>query len=214
MKNKRNIFLSILLTIISVGYIYAVKTIDVKEIGPNNSSVGLSSLNSWFKNLTGYHDEIYKITEIFGLVVFAIVGIYALVGLAELVKRKSLFKIDREIISVGILYVLMISTYVLFEKVIINYRPVLIDNELEASFPSSHTLLALCTCISSLIISKKYLNKSLYGVAEFFTVLLLTIVFVGRTISGVHWLSDIIGGVIISSTLLMYFYTILKFKKE
>lgn len=214
MKNKKNIIISILLTIISVVYVYIVKVYDVKAIGPNNSSVGFSSLNKWFNNLTGYHEDIYKITELFGLAILAIVGIYALIGLIELIKRKSIFKVDREIICLGFLYVLMFTMYIAFEKVIINYRPVLIDNELEASFPSSHTVLAICTCISSLIASKKYLNNKLYGICEFFTVSFLTIVFIGRTISGVHWLSDIIGGVIISSTFLMYFYTLLKYKKE
>lgn len=213
-KNRRNVILSMFFTIASIIYIYVVKTVDVKSIGPNDSKVGLSLINGKFHNLTGYNPDLYKITEIFGLLIFIIVGVYALIGLIQLIKRKSLFKVDREIIAVGILYVLMLSVYVLFEKLVINYRPILLDNELEASFPSSHTVLAICTCISSLIISKKYLGNRLYGLAEFFTILLLTVVFIGRTISGVHWLSDIVGGIIISCTLLMYFYTILRFKKE
>lgn len=159
--------------------------------------------------------EIYKLTELLGYVILLLVLLYGLVGLIELIKRKSLFKVDREIICVGILYVLMISVYVFFEKFIINYRPVLIDNELEASFPSSHTMLSLCTIISSLIISRKYIkNIKFYNVTVFISMLLLTLVFVGRTISGVHYLSDIVGGVLISITLLSYFYTILKWKKQ
>lgn len=214
MNKKRNIIISVLLTIISGIYIYLVKTIDVKKIGPNNSKVGFSTLNNWFKKLIGTNMDIYKLTEVLGLVIILIVGIYGLIGLIQLIKRKSLFKVDREIISLGILYILMVLVYVFFEKFIINYRPILIDNELEASFPSSHTVLALCICISSLIVSKKYLNNVFYNITTFITVLLLTLVFVGRIVSGVHWISDIIGGVIISATLLMYFYTILKWKKE
>ena len=201
------------MTIFAGVYVYLVKTIDVKAIGPNKSSVGFSSINKAYANLVGSNMTIYKLTEIFGLLIFIIVGIYGLIGIYQLFKRKSLFKVDREIISVGILYILMIGTYLVFEKVIINYRPIIIEGELEASFPSSHTMLAICTCVSSLMIYKKYIPKKFNYLVIFTTVLLLTLVFLGRTISGVHWISDIVGGVIISITLLSYFYTILKWKK-
>lgn len=214
MNKKRNLFLSIFFTVISIVYTLIVKNIDVKAIGPNNSSVGLSSLNNWFKNLIGINMDIYKLTEILGLCTFVIVGIYGVTGLIMLIKRKSLFKVDREIISLGVLYVLMGIIYLLFEKVVINYRPILIDGELEASYPSSHTLLSICICISSLIVSKKYLDNKKYNIFTFLTMLLLTLVFIGRTISGVHYLSDIIGGVIISINLLMIFYTILRWKNN
>lgn len=213
MKNKRNILLSVIMTIFSGIYIYLVKTVDVKTIGPNNTSVGFAKVNDAFMHFVGTNMTIYKLTEVAGLLVLLIVGIYGIIGLVQLIKRKSLFKVDREIICLGVLYVMMISVYVLFEKVVINYRPILIDNELEASFPSSHTMLAICTSVSSLLVYKKYVPKKLNYLVMFTTVLLLTIVFLGRMISGVHWLSDILGGVIISLTLLTYFYTILKWKK-
>ena len=103
----------------------------------------------------------------------------------------------------------MISLYLIFDKIAINYRPIIIDGELEPSFPSSHTMLAICTCVSSLMVYKKYVPSKFNYLVLFSTVLLLTLVFLGRTISGVHWISDILGGVIISLTLLTYFYTIL-----
>lgn len=213
MKNKRNIVLSVFLTIFSGIYVYLVKTVDVRAIGPSKSSVGFAKINKAFMDLVGTNMTIYKLTEIFGLLVFLIVGAYGLVGIVQFFKRKNILKVDREIISVGILYVLMIMVYVFFEKVIINYRPVLIDGELEASFPSSHTILAICTCVSSLMISSKYIPKKFINLTTFTTVLLLTLVFLGRTLSGVHWLTDILGGVIISLNLLMIFYTILNWKK-
>ena len=205
---RKNIIISIILTIVAIGYTFVVKTVNVKAIGPNKSVVGLSKINSWFSNLVSSNMTIYKITEILGLAVLLIVGIYGLLGLIQLIKRKSLFKVDREIILLGVLYVLMAVVYVFFEKFIINYRPVLIDGELEASYPSSHTILAICICISSLIVSKNYLSDNYLKISNIVTVLLLLGVFLGRIISGVHWISDIIGGIIISATLLMYFYTL------
>ena len=167
---KRNIRISIVLTIISIIYTFLVKKVDVGQIGPYASSVGFSKINKLFINFIGSNMTIYKLTEILGLMTFIIVGIYGLIGLIQLIKRKSLFKVDREIISLGILYALMLMVYVFFEKIVINYRPILLDGELEASFPSSHTILSICICISSLIVSKKYVPKKYINITTFITV--------------------------------------------
>ena len=212
---KRNIIISIILTILAIGYTFLVKKVDVKTIGPNNSVVGFAKLNKAFSNLVGSNMTIYKITEILGIVVILIVLCYGLIGLIQLIKRKSLFKVDRDILLLGGLYVLMGIVYVFFEKFIINYRPIIIDGELEASYPSSHTILAICICVSSLIVSKNYVPEKYKKITDIVTIVLLLGVFLGRTISGVHWISDILGGVIISMMLLMYFYTLydVRFKK-
>lgn len=214
MKNNiRNIIMSFIMTVFSGVYVYLAKTLDVKAIGPNNTSVGFSTINKAYRDMIGSNMTIYKLTEIFGLLIFIIVGVYGIIGIYQLFKRKSLFKVDKEIIGLGILYVLMISVYLIFDKIAINYRPIIIDGELEPSFPSSHTMLAICTCVSSLMVYKKYVPNKYNYLVLFTTTLLLTLVFLGRAISGVHWISDILGGVIISLTLLTYFYTIIKWKK-
>lgn len=210
---KKNIILSIFLTIVSIVYTYLVKTYDVKSIGPNNSEVGFSKINNLFRNLIGSHMNIYKITEILGLAILLIVAIYGILGLYQLIKRKSLFKVDKELYILCGLYVLMGTVYVFFEKFIINYRPILIDNVLEASYPSSHTILAICICISSLIVSRNYLRQKHQKLVDIITIFLLLGVFLGRVLSGVHWISDILGGVLISCTLLMYFYTLYDYNK-
>ena len=193
------------MTIISIGYIYLVKTFDVGAIGPNNSRVGFSGINGWFKDLVGYNDLLYKVAEVLGLVTFGIVAMYALIGLYQLIKRKSLFKVDKEIIILGCFYVVVLALYVLFDKFAINYRPILMDGELEPSFPSSHTMLAICVCASSLIISKHFINRKYVKGVNIATIVLMVSVAISRLLSGVHWFSDIVGGVIISLTLIMYF---------
>lgn len=213
MHKKRNIFFSVLLTILSIVYTYLVKTYDVKSIGPNNSEVGFSKINAWFSNLIGSHMTIYKVTELLGYIIILIVGIYGLIGLYQLIKKKSLFKVDKELYILGGLYVSMAVVYVFFEKFIINYRPILIEGQLEASYPSSHTILAICICISSLIVSRNYVRKKHQGVVDTLTILLLLGVLLGRVASGVHWISDILGGILISCTLLMYFYTLYDYNR-
>jgi undecaprenyl-diphosphatase len=107
----------------------------------------------------------------------------------------------------------MAIVYVLFEKVIINYRPILIDKVLEASYPSSHTVLAMCVAVSFVMISKKYFGK-FTKFLNFIVLTLLTLVLAGRIISGVHWLTDIVGGVLISCVLISMFNTLISIKEK
>lgn len=215
MKNKKNILICVLLVLISIIYTLLVKYVDTSTIGPNGSVVGFSSLNSFVFNLTGNNMTLYKITEILGIIPILIALMYAVIGLIQVIDRKSL-KVDKELIALGILYIIVILIYVFFEKCIINYRPVLIDGILEASYPSSHTLLSICICGSSLLINK-YLfnNKKIYKYINIVSIISMVLIVLGRLLSGVHWASDIIGSIIISITLLKILETYyLSIKKD
>ena len=152
---------------------------------------------------------IYKITEIIGLIPLLIASIYVIIGIKQLITRKSLLKVDKEIYLLGLFYILVLGVYIFFEKVVINYRPVLIDNILEPSYPSSHTLMSICICISSIMINKKLFRNNLADIENIISIIVMVLIIVGRIISGVHWFTDILGGIIISSTLVVLFYTIL-----
>ena len=215
MKNKKNILICALLVLISIIYTILVKYVDTSMIGPNGSVVGFSSLNSFVFNLTGNNMTLYKITEVLGFIPILIALMYAVIGLIQVIDRKSL-KVDKELIALGILYVVVILIYVFFEKCIINYRPVLIDGILEASYPSSHTLLSICICGSALLINK-YLfnNKKIYRYINIVSIISMVLIVLGRLLSGVHWASDIIGSIIISITLLKILETYyLSIKKD
>jgi len=202
-KRKKLIILSLILLIISIAYTVLVKTVDVKAIGPNNTSVGFASLNEPVHNALGYNETFYKISKYLGILAFGFIGLYFLIGLIQLVKEKSVFKVDREIIGVGVFYIVFLIVYVLFEKIALNYRPVLMDGELEASFPSTHTLLALCICGSAIMVNGKVIkNDLLRKLLNIAAGLIMLGIVVTRVMSGVHWASDIIGGVIISLFLL------------
>lgn len=202
---KKNIMISLILTGVSIIYTLLVKYVDVKAIGPNDSSVGFAGINGFFSKLIGSHMFIYKISELLGYVLLLLVLIYGCIGLYQLIKRKSLLKVDKELIKLGCFYVLMLVVYILFDKISINYRPVLMDGVLEPSYPSSHTILSLCVGLSSLIVSRKYFNKKYIKQINMITIILMSAVILTRIISGVHWFSDILGGIIISLTLVSYF---------
>ena len=215
MKNKKNILICVLLVLISIIYTLLVKYVDTSTIGPNGSVVGFSSLNSFVFNLTGNNMTLYKITEILGIIPILIALMYAVIGLIQVIDRKSL-KVDKELIALGILYIIVILIYVFFEKCIINYRPVFIDGILEASYPSSHTLLSICICGSALLINKYlFKNKKIYKYINIVSIISMVLIVLGRLLSGVHWASDIIGSIIISITLLKILETYyLSIKKD
>lgn len=175
---------------------------DVQTIGPEGSSVGFAAVNGAFHNLTGVHWALYTITDWLGLVPIGTALGFAVLGLVQLIQRKALRKVDRSILALGGFYLAVMAFYVLFEKAVVNYRPVLIEGVLEASYPSSTTMLALCVMPTAAMQLKARVRSGLarsvmLGMIAAFTAFLVF----GRLLSGVHWLSDIIGGVLLSEGL-------------
>lgn len=210
MKKKQKLLITvIILFIISVIYTLLVKYVDVKAVGEEHVKVGFSTLNKWFYDINGVKDIWYKITKYLGVLPFLLCLYFGFIGVKQLIKEKSLLKVDKKILYLGIFYVLVGITFIFFEKVIINYRPVLEDGALEASFPSTHTLIAVCLCASSLLISKFYIPKKYLKYFDTFIFIFMIFLIIGRALSGYHWITDIIGGIIISIFLVsIYKYSI------
>ena len=176
-----------------------IRLVDVNSIGPNGSSVGLSKLNGFFHGLTGVNMWLYTLTDWLGLVPIAVALIFAVLGLCQWIKRKNILKVDFSLLILGVYYIVVIIAYVIFEKVVINYRPILIEGYLEASYPSSTTMLVLCVMGTTLAqINERIKNKKAKLFVRCIIVAFTLFMVIGRLISGVHWLSDIVGGVLLS----------------
>jgi len=204
----KKIFLAIVTGLLFVAEIALLKRYDVAAIGAGGTGVGFSTINMKVHEFTGVHIEWYEITNYIGYLAIAICAVFALVGLIQLIKRRSLLAVDREILALGGLFVLDILAYVAFEKLIVNYRPVFMDGsvEPEASFPSSHTLLGLTVMIATAMIIGKYVkSKGLALEIRGACIVIALICVAGRLYSGVHWLTDIVGGVLLSVTFLLLF---------
>ena len=189
-----------------------LKTIDVQAIGPQNSVIGLATVNNFFRHLIGVNENFYNLSELLGLLPIIMVCGFGVLGIVQMIKRKSLKKVDLDLIILGVFYVIVICVYVFFELFIINYRPILIDGELEASFPSSHVLLAVCV-ISTTIIQLNYRIKNKF-LKIFINILLyfvLTVSVIMRCLSGVHWFTDILGGYIISIALVLFYNVVIEY---
>ncbi len=185
--------------LIFIVYTLVVKFVDVAPIGPNGSEVGFATINGFFIGLFPYNDFFYNITKVVALFSFMYIGFFALLGLIQLIKGKSFKKVDPAIYGLGGLYIITIMFYLLFEILVINYRPILTDGELEASFPSSHTMLAVSVLGSAIIyFITKLKNSKPFVIANFVLIVMMA---GGRLISGVHWFTDIVGGVILGCAL-------------
>ena len=210
-KKRKDIFVCGGLFAVAIIYTILVKYIDVQAIGPKDSLVGFATINKFIFNLTGVNMVWYSITDWLGFVPLIIAFIYAMIGLVQMIKRKNILKVDKEILGLGVFYIIVIGLYILFETYIINYRPILMDGILEASYPSSHTLLSVCICGSSLMINKYlFKNKNFFKVENIISILSILVIVIGRFISGVHWFTDIIGAILISIALLKAFYIYVK----
>ena len=210
MKKQKSLLIStIVLGVLSIAFTLLICLVDKSNIGPQNSSVGLSKLNQIFKNLFGYNELFYKLTQVLGYIVIGLALAYMVIALIQLIKRKSIKNIDIQLSLLAIFYAIIIAIYFVFELAKINYRPVILDGELEPSYPSSHTMLAMFICTTSLFVNGKIINnKTLRIILDTVISIIGLVVVIGRIISGVHWITDIIGAILISTTLTLAYLTI------
>ncbi|MBQ9010904.1 MAG: phosphatase PAP2 family protein [Clostridia bacterium] len=192
-----------------------IRTVDVQAVGVNGTSIGLATFNTWFHQVTGVHMWIYTVTDWLGLVPIAVCMCFGVLGLAQWIKRRLIWKVDGDILLLGGYYILVILGYLLFEMIPINYRPVLINGVQEASYPSSTTLLVLSVMPTlKFQIDRRTDNKRLRAVTTGFAVAFSAFMAIGRLVSGVHWATDIIGAVLLSAGLFLPYRAAVRFMDD
>lgn len=192
-----------------------IKTLDVQSVGVNGTDIGFAVLNTRFHWLTGVNMSLYTVTDWLGLVPLAACAFFGAVGFVQLVKRKSLSRVDSDIIVSGVYYVVVVLCYLFFEMIPINYRPVLINGAAEASYPSSTTLLVLCVMPSfAFLCNRRLKSKRIIRAINIFTLLFSALMVAGRLISGVHWLSDIVGAALLGAGLFLVYESAVIFSEK
>lgn len=203
---KRDLLAGIVLVAAFALWTVAIRLIDVQNAGPLGSEVGFATINVWFHRLTGVHMLIYTITDWLGLVPIIICMCFGVLGLVQMIHRRSLLKVDSDILLLGAYYVVVILGYLLFEMMPINYRPILIGGNLEASYPSSTTLLVLSVMPTLKYQSERRIAKPVTRKAiAVFVIVFSAFMVLGRLIAGVHWATDIVGSVFLSSGLFLIY---------
>ena len=213
MEKKKIIYLASGISLIATFVLWTVLicTVDIQPLGPEGSRVGFATLNGYVHSLTGVNMTLYVITDLLGIVPLGTAFGFAILGLVQWIKRKRLIKVDRSILTLGGFYLVVIAVYILFEVVVINYRPTLIDGRLEASYPSSTTMLVTCVMPTAMIelrtrVKNAPLRRSIMLAISVFIAFMV----IGRLISVVHWVTDIIGGALFSIGTVLTYYAIRK----
>ena len=204
--NQKNLYISLSFLAAFILWTVLVQSFQVKDIGPLGSSVGFAPINKFIHNLTGVNMSLYTITDWLGLVPIVFAFGFTLLGLVQWIKRKKLLKVEGSILILGVFYIITIAVYILFEIYTVNYRPILINGYLETSYPSSTTLLSMCVMPTAIMqLSSRIKNKPLRYSVVFLLAAFTVFMVIGRIVSGVHWISDIIGGALLSAGLVMLY---------
>ena len=213
---KSSLRTGILLLILFAVWTVLVQNVDVQNAGQTGTEVGLATLNIWFHDLTGVHMMLYTITDWLGLVPVIICLAFGVMGFAQMIQRKSPLKVDADLILLGVYYIVVIAGYLIFEELPVNYRPVWIEGRLEASYPSSTTLLVLSVMPALTFQARRRLknvrlNRAIRIGSAGFSLFMV----VGRVLSGVHWITDIIGAILLSSGLFcIYRAIVIRYSKK
>lgn len=215
-ESKKCFWMTGLLFLLFAAFTVLVSVADVQPVGPEQSEIGLATLNRWVFDKVGVNLLWYEVTEWLGIAAILVACGFALVGFWQLLKRKSLLKVDRQLLLLGVCYGLMAAAYLFFEKVVINYRPVLLEGALEASYPSSHTMLVVCIMGTAMLEFRRLLakRKGLCAALEGLSLLMIAVMVVGRLLSGVHWLTDIAAGLLLAAALVMLYASAVKWSAE
>ena len=210
-ENQRNFCIATCMLLAFLLWTVAIQFVDVQAIGPQESSVGFATVNRFVHNLTGVHMSLYTITDWLGLVPLMFVMGFGTFGLIQWIQRKHLLKVDYSILVLGGFYIVVMAVYVLFEMLVVNYRPVMIDGILESSYPSSTTMLVMCVMPTAVMqFNARIRNDILKRCVSSAIVAFIVFMVIGRLVSGVHWITDIVGGALLSAGLVLMYRTIIR----
>ena len=216
---KKSLIQFVAVTLIAVVFTVLVKIVDVGFVSSAGSLVGFSSVNIPFSQKFGFNPIIYKVSQVLGYLAFLVIAVFAFIGCYQLIKRKSLMKVDKDLYALAITYVFTFALYIFFDKVlVINLRPIIMAGEsiAEPSFPSSHTLLAVSVLGTAISECGKIRKESLRVSLVIVLAILMSATVLSRLFSGVHWVTDIIAGILWGEVMMTLYqlFSALFYKEE
>ena len=210
---RKSFYIGLGLLVLFIIWTVALRFVDVGAIGPQGSSVGFATLNKTVHNITGVHMPLYTITDWLGLVPICFIMGFGILGLCEWIKRKNLFKVEYSILTLGGFYIIVMAVYIFFEMFVVNYRPILINGNLEASYPSSTTMLVMCVMPTAIMqFNSRIKSNIVKKCVNILIIAFIAFMVIARLLSGVHWFSDIIGGALLSAGLVLLYHAIISLK--
>jgi undecaprenyl-diphosphatase len=203
----------LILLAVTIVYSLLATFVDRSAIGPGGTSVGFSTINGAFAGRFGYNPAMDLVSDLMMYLSFIVVMSFAAMGILRLIREKSIPKVGKVLIGLGVLYVLVAVIYVAFGKIPINYRPIIMpdETELETSFPSTHTLVIGTVMGSAMVAWERLLsNVKLVKILKILAIVVMVVGIGARMLAGVHWLSDIAAGILFSLTLIAFYTACIK----
>ena len=205
--SRNSLAAGVVMLIVFVLFTVELKTVGVEAVGPDGSSVGMAALNSFMAKKIGVSEFWYEVTKALGYVALLVMAVFALVGAYQLISTRSIAAVDKKVILLGVFYAVLLAAYLFFEFASINYRPILVEGELDPSYPSSHTMLAVCVFGSLALMAGDLpvFGEDRRPITRIVCWAVAAVSVVGRLLSGYHWFTDILGGIFLSVSLLCFF---------
>lgn len=217
MKKKSLIYMIVAILLAAAFCVLTVLlvSVDVRPAGESGAPVGLATLNEAVFETVGQNEIALTVSKLSGLCMIAAVGAFGVLGLVQIIRRKGIFRADKELYFMACGLIALAAAYVLFEIFVINYRPVLDEGQLAASYPSSHTMLAVAVAGMGMAyivrrVRSNALAYTLYGLLNVAAVVTVCC----RMLSGVHWLTDIVGGLLVGLVITFGYLSACAFAKE
>ena len=153
-----------------------------------------------------------KITNIILISAIITLGVFVVLGLCQWISRKSLKKVDKQLLFMPVPLALMAATYLIFDKFwVLNTRP---NGSGEPSFPSTHTMVVATIFFLAMLALPKYIkNKAARAILSVIMLAFIALVCVGRVLANMHWISDIVGGVLFAMIFAEIYYLCIKPRK-
>lgn len=205
-KTKKQFIIGVTLLALFILYTVSLTFVDMQQIGPQGSYVAYAGINKAVHKFFGVNMLLYNITDWAGVVAIFIALGFAILGLVQLIRRKSILKVDSSILVLGVFYIFVFGAYVFFEFNVINRRPILIGGILEASYPSSTTMLAMCVLPTAMMQFHRLIkNHKIKNIVNVVCGLFTAFMVIGRLVCGVHWFTDILGGLLFSVSVILFY---------
>ncbi|MBO5572630.1 MAG: phosphatase PAP2 family protein [Clostridium sp.] len=200
--HKNHYTTAVTLAVVFVLLTVALLIVDVQPIGPMESHVGFAALNGFISRTFPESQFWNTVAKVLGILLLLIAAFFAGLGAKQLYERRSIRRVDYDLLALGAVYGADLILYVLFEKLVINYRPVLEDGELAASYPSSHTLLAVTIGLTAIVeVQLRVRDMQKQQLLRILLAVLMIATICAKLLAGVHWFTDIIASIILGTSI-------------
>ena len=199
-KHKRQswFLIATTLTVFFVVFTLTLKLVDMQS--DSSQFIGWASINIWWRDLIGVHFSWHIISHFIALISLLVLTGILIWQVITVFHRRKLSALTRNWWVFDITLLALGLSYLLFQIVAINYRPIQVDGAIEISYPSSHSLLITTTWLLIIFRLRREIQSQTWRrilIIVGWTLMLTGVI--ARLLCGYHWFTDIVGGVLLGT---------------